>query len=507
MKYSNPVLPGFYPDPSVCRVGDDYYLVNSTFEYFPGVPVSHSKDLVNWKLVGYCISRNSQLKFTTGQQQNRTGIYAPSIRFHEGRYYMITTNVTFGGEQDGTFYVWTEDPTGEWSEPVFLGTEGIDPSLFFDEDGKSYYVGTHEKIYISEVDLKQGKIVGERVDIWGGTGGSYPEGPHIYKKDGWYYLMISEGGTERSHMLTMARSRDVKGPYEECPFNPILTNRSLARPIESAGHADLVQDKEGNWWAICLGTRTFSYPPKHNLGRETMLVPVDWSGEWPILGKYGTLEKEIEVQGIPNIELKTYDDIAEFRDDFIEPKMNLSWNYIYNPNWEAYQTGEGELRLFGYENNLSDPYANTWVGRRQQHHNSKSKVEMEFEPASEEEEAGLTIFMNNCHHYDSAIIMKDGIRKLIFRRRIGSLVKIENEIVIEDSKVVLELESNTNYYTFYYTLSGGKRKLLGKGETQYLTTEVGGSFTGNYVGLYATGNGKKSRAPGIFRHFVYVGER
>ena len=207
MKYQNPVIPGFYPDPSICRVGEDYYLANSTFEFFPGVVISHSRDLVHWRQIGHCISRNSQLKLAEGRMNN-TGIFAPTIRYHEGIFYMVVTNVAEGG---GNFYMWTKDPAGEWSDPVFLNTPGIDPSFFFDDDGKAYYTGTGSpEIYLREIDFEKGELVGETVKLWAGTGGAYPEGPHIYKKNGWYYLLISEGGTERCHMLTMALMSPVR---------------------------------------------------------------------------------------------------------------------------------------------------------------------------------------------------------------------------------------------------------------------------------------------------------
>ena len=502
MTYKNPVIPGFYPDPSICLVGDEFYLVNSSFEFFPGVPVFHSRNLINWEQIGYCISRNSQLKYAKGKQ-SKTGIYAPTIRYHEGIFYVITTNVASGGEDSGNFYVWTQDPYGEWSDPVFLDVPGIDPSLFFDEDGKAYYIGTHESIYICEVDLKQGRITGERKNIWTGTGGSYPEGPHIYKKDGWYYLLISEGGTERCHMITMARSRKIDGGYEACPYNPVLTNRSLGLPIEATGHADLVQDNDGHWWAVCLGIRTFSYPPKHNLGRETMLVPVDWNGDWPVFGNGGIVEEQIEVSHLPAAKTVLYEEPFCFRDDFKSSTLDLSWNFIYNTEDSLWALGDNGLKLYGNEKTLSDADTVAWIGRRQQHHNSKTRVSLSFAGSQEGEEAGLTIFMNNLHHYEAAIMQKDGKRKLVFRRRIGSLWKIEKELVYEKDRVILELNSDKEFYVFSYRGQDGETEEIGRGEVQYLTTEVGGSFTGNYIALYAVGNGLKCNAPAVFTDFEY----
>ncbi len=503
MKYQNPVIPGFYPDPSICRVGEDYYLANSTFEFFPGVVISHSRDLVHWRQIGHCISRNSQLKLAEGHMNN-TGIFAPTIRYHEGIFYMVVTNVAEGG---GNFYMWTKDPAGEWSDPVFLNTPGIDPSFFFDDDGKAYYTGTGSpEIYLREIDFEKGELVGETVKLWAGTGGAYPEGPHIYKKNGWYYLLISEGGTERCHMLTMARSRNLKGPYEPCPDNPVMTNRSLRLALESVGHADLVEDPRGNWWAVCLGTRPFGYPPKHNLGRETMLVPVDWSGDWPVFGDHGRVLEEFETDLLPKSAEIPDDSQNSYHDDFTSEKMDPGWNYIYNPDWSLYERSAKGLCLHGNEKSLKDASVIAWIGRRQQHHVSVTKVTLEFPCAQDGEEAGLTVFMNNRHHYEAAIVCRGGKRKLIFRRQIGSLEKTECELDCGEAQVTLRLESDLDVYRFSCQKKDGSWESLGEGEVQYLTTEVGGHFTGNYIALYSCGNGKQCQAGALFTDFSYEGK-
>ncbi|MBO6248929.1 MAG: glycoside hydrolase family 43 protein, partial [Bacteroidales bacterium] len=212
---NNPIIPGYHPDPSICRVGNDYYIVNSSFQYFPGVPIYHSTDLVNWEQIGNVLDRESQIPLMTADSYG--GIFATTIRYHEGTYYMVTTNVTTGGN----FFVTAKDPRGPWSEPVYLKQGGIDPSFLF-EDGKCYMVSNPNGIVLCEIDPVTGKQLTESKVLWYGTGGRYAEGPHIYKKDGWYYLLISEGGTEMGHGLTVARSRDIWGPYESNPVNPIL---------------------------------------------------------------------------------------------------------------------------------------------------------------------------------------------------------------------------------------------------------------------------------------------
>ena len=234
--YRNPVLPGFYPDPSVCRVGDDYYMVNSTFCYFPAVPVHHSRDLIHWEQIGHCITRPTQTRLQNIGVWN--GIYAPTIRHHDGTFYMVTTNVSDGGN----FYVTTKDPAGEWSDPIYVREGGIDPDLFFDDDGKTYLLSAQGagEIHLAEIDLKTGRLLSRSEIIWRGTGGRCAEGPHMYKKDGWYYLMIAEGGTEYGHSEDRSRHvprirfcRTLRRGVTRTPFRapdtPTSSRRTTAR--------------------------------------------------------------------------------------------------------------------------------------------------------------------------------------------------------------------------------------------------------------------------------------
>jgi len=278
--YTNPVIPGGFPDPSICRVGDYYYTVHSTFEYFPGVPIFHSKDLVHWRQIGYCLTRESQLPLR--KMRPGGGIYAPTLRYHDGLFYMITTNVDGGGN----FYVTAKDPTGPWSEPVWLDKEGIDPSLLFDDNGKIYYtrhVGQADG-YIAQtlLNIGEGKLEGELKKIWGGTGGIWPEGPHLYKINGKYYLMISEGGTSYGHMITIARSDSPWGPFEPNPDNPILTHKDReGNQFRALGHGDLVETPDG-WWIVFLGIRPQGGHYNH-LGREMFLAPLEWNEDGLLL--------------------------------------------------------------------------------------------------------------------------------------------------------------------------------------------------------------------------------
>jgi xylan 1,4-beta-xylosidase len=384
--YNNPILPGFHPDPSICRVGDEYYLVTSTFEYFPGVPVFQSHDLVHWRLIGHCLTRKSQLNLD-GIRSSK-GIYAPTIRHHDGIFYMVTTMV-----DGGNFYVTAKDPAGPWSDPVWLDAEGIDPSLFFDDDGAVYYTrhaGQGDGVIVqSLLDVGTGKLAGEMREIWRGTGGIWPEGPHIYKINGKYYLMIAEGGTAAGHMETVARSGSPWGPFESFPGNPILTHRTReGHPIQYLGHADLVETQDG-WWGVCLGVRPVG-GAYHHIGRETFLSPVVWTGDgWPVFNGKGTLETAMP---LPRLVQKAWPEEPP-RDDFDAAMLGLSWNHVRNPNVRDYSLTErpGHLRLWGSEIGMGDVGSPAFVGRRQTDHFCHAAARLSFDPKSPNEEAGLAL--------------------------------------------------------------------------------------------------------------------
>jgi xylan 1,4-beta-xylosidase len=498
MKFNNPVLPGFYPDPSICRVGQDYYLVTSSFEYFPGVPLFHSRDLIYWRQIGHCLTRPSQLPLKDVPSSG--GIYAPTLRYYQETFYMVTTNVTGGGH----FYVHTRDPLQAWSEPIWLDQGGIDPSFFFDDDGLVYFTSTgDEGITQSRIDLETGRRLTEPRLIWSGTGGQYPEAPHLYKINGVYYLMIAEGGTEYGHMVTLARSDNPWGPFESCPHNPILTHRSYFSPIQATGHGDLIQAHDGRWWMVFLGIRPNGHPPCHHLGRETFLAPVTWGPDgWPVVGKKGRVALKMEAECLPPAPWEP--DPA--RDDFDEPQLRLSWNFLRNPNAADYSLTErpGWLRLVGSALNLEAVGSPTLIGRRQQHFDCQVRTLVDFEPQAEGEEAGLTVRMNEQHHYEIAITRLEGERQVILRRRIGSLVAIVQRAPIESGPVILEIKADRNRYYFSCGLEGQVANLLGTGETRYLSTEVATGFTGVYFALYATGNGRRSTTLAFFDWFDYL---
>jgi len=385
--FQNPILKGFYPDPSVCRVGEDYYLVTSTFTYFPGVPIFHSKDLIHWKQIGNILDRESQIPLSNGGHS--MGIFAPTLRYHNGLFYMITTNVCNGGN----FIVTAEDPKGPWSEPYWLNSDGIDPSLFFDDDGRCYYCGTQDRregskyygdneIFLQELDLTSMKLIGDTYPIWHGAlrGVVWPEGPHIYKKDGWYYLLISEAGTAHEHAVTIARSRNIFEPFVGNKSNPILTHRHLGEsyPIVNVGHPDIVETQNGEWWMVLLASRPYGGYYR-NLGRETFLAPMIWEKGWPIVNPgVGKVEFQTPIPNLP------YDEpeVPEEKEDFNDAQLPMHFIYSRNPIVNNYSLDErpGYLRMYLSPVQLYEEKSPTFVCQRQQAMRFSAETKLDFCP-------------------------------------------------------------------------------------------------------------------------------
>ena len=476
----NPIIPGFHPDPSIVRVNDDYYIVNSSFQYFPGVPIYHSKDLINWELIGNILDRESQIPLKGASSW--LGIYAPTIRYHEGIFYMITTNV----ENTGNFMVTSKDPKGPWSEPIWLKQKGIDPSLYF-EDGKVYMVSNPDGVItLCEINPETGEQLTESKPLWRGCGGRYPEGPHIYKKDGFFYLLISEGGTELAHHLTIARSKDIYGPYEPNPNNPILTNcnnKGQYSQIQGTGHGDFVQAKDGSWWVVFLAYRNYE-GLYHHLGRETYLAPMEWKeGEWPIINKGNSIEPIMKVPNIPTKLPK------EKRNSKIDNK-SPEWVYIQNPIKENYKFEEGKLILTA-SNSLSSNDRPTFYGRRQESPKIELETEINIKTLSEECTAGLTVHQIHDGHFDLSVRKNNNKVEILFIYNIKSLVG-EKPIIVEDliEKVKLRIRSDEKKYFFEYSIDDGKNyKKIDEQDVSLVSTEVVGGFTGVVLGMYASGKG------------------
>jgi alpha-N-arabinofuranosidase len=500
---SNPILPGFYPDPSICRVGDDFYLVTSSFEYFPGVPVFHSRDLVNWRQIGHCLTEQSQLPLDKCPCSG--GIFAPTIRHHAGRFYMITTNVSAKRpDKRRHFFVHAERPAGPWSQPVWLDQCGIDPSLLFDDDGTVYFSSNGPGgIWQSVLDISTGECLSEPRHIWAGAGGRYPEAPHLYKIDGRYYLMIAEGGTEYGHAATIARSQSPWGPWEPCPHNPILSHRDRSNhQVQGTGHADLVQAPDGSWWVVLLGFRT-SGGMYHHIGRETFLAPVSWRDGWPVVNPDGPLAGGVEMEVSTPLPPHPWPP-RPFRDDFDSPVLGPQWNFLRRPpeGWSL-TARRGCLRLTGSALTLEDDDSPAFIGRRQQHLAMRATARLHFEGRQAGDEAGLTVLANSSHHYEIALLAGEGGQDIIIRRRIGDLMAVVARRRHDGGPVVLEISATPESYAFGLVGDDGQSVELAAGRCRYLSSEVAGGFTGAYIGMYATGNGRAASMPADFDWFEY----
>ena len=532
----NPLLPGFHPDPSICRVGDDFYMVTSSFSYYPGVPIYHSRDLANWEQIGHVLDRPEQLPLSPYYISG--GIFAPTIRYHDGLFYMITTNVTW----KGNFIVTAEKPEGPWSEPHWIeGAEGIDPSLFWDDDGKAYYTGTTNTeigminkpmIWLSEIDLEKFELVGERSLLWGGSLSepAWPEGPHLYKIDGYYYLMIAEGGTEHFHSETIARSKELRGPYESYRGNPILTQRHLGMgaQIANTGHADLVQLADGSWYIVFLGSRPYGGYHK-NLGRETFIAPVTWEEGWPVVSP-GTGAIQFTYPG-PDLPEFPVPEVPE-KDDFDGEKLAYCWNFLGTPDADTCKLEDGFLKIrlgekcmgtgmdrpmaFGVP---SDPESFGFIGRRQQHLSFDASARLCFVP-QEKQTAGLSVLQNGFaqiriemgKNADGKTVLR-ALRcyhtldiSLIHRVDTSPYQEeIMKEILWEKDEAVLRILAKEQEYALSALDAEGNETILAVINGGFLGSETSGGFVGAYIGMFASGNGTAYDAYAAFDWFAYKG--
>ncbi len=470
--FATPVVPGFHPDPSVCRVGDDYYLVCSSFEYFPGIPVFHSRDLLHWTQIGNVLDRPEQLRLPTGMPSSG-GIYAPTLRHHDGRFWLIVTNCSEGG---GNLIVTATDPAGPWSDPVWApGVPGIDPDLAWDEDGTCWC--TVAGVAQVRLDPSTGQTYGEPHQLWsGGPGAKAPEAPHLYRVGDHWYLLIAEGGTERGHGISIARSRTPNGPFEPCPANPILTHRGTDHPVQNTGHGDMVQAPDGSWWMVFLGVRPHGGTPGwHVLGRETFLAPVTWEDGWPVVGEI--LSPGDDAFGEP------------FRDDFDLSERHPSWISVRDRPAERCTTKErpGSLTLRARGASLDDPDA-VFIGRRQQHHASRASASID--PA--QGRGGLAVRLDEQHHYE--IEVGGGEVRVI--SRVGSVRAVVAAQPLPEGPVVLGVRmtappephdprTGPDVISLGVEQPDGTFASLATLDGRYLSTEVAGGFTGRVVGMYA----------------------
>ncbi len=505
-EYLNPVLSGFYPDPSIVLVDEDYYIVNSSFSFFPGIPIFRSKDLVNWTQIGHVLDRPSQLNLD-GLGISR-GVFAPSISYHDSLFFVVSTIV----DGIGNFVVTAKDPIGPWSDPVLIPLDGIDPSLFFNDDGKAYLVnnGTpegeplyegHRAIWIQEFDKDSLKLIGPRkIIVYGGVDiikkPIWIEGPHIYKTNGYYYLIAAEGGTSIDHSEVVFRSQDVWGPYLPWVKNPILTQRHLdskrPNPVTCAGHADLVETQNGEWWAVFLGCTPYE-KDYYNTGRQTFLLPVTWINGWPSIL---TCDNHIPYSHIKPTLPNQSEDIMPingnftFRDEFTDTSLALIYNMIRTPHEKWYRMESNKLLIKArnvaiYDTSLQPSF----IGRRQQHNYCSASVVLQFNPQNSGDKAGIVAFQNEKHYYFMGLTLKEEGLSVILEKG-GSFHPVELAgIAIDlekDAALYLKTEVRGKYYNFYYALQPDDWKLLKEDvDGTILSTHVAGGFVGTYFGMYA----------------------
>lgn len=515
-QYRNPILQGFYPDPSVTRVGKDYYLVNSTFAWFPGLPIHHSTDLVHWEQIGNALDRPGMLDF------KRLGlsraVFAPAITHHDGLFYILNTCVDCGGN----FLITAKDPKGPWSDPVWLPeVGGIDASLFFDEDadhgtrawivnndnppGPAEYQG-HRAIWIQEYDPKSQKTVGQRTvlldkgvnpaakPIW-------PEGPHILKKDGWYYLVAAEGGTAEGHSQVVLRSKAVTGPYVPYTDNPILTQRGLPKdrplPITSAGHADLVDTPDGQWWATFLAVRPYG-DDTYNTGRETFLLPVEWKDGWPVILPAGqTIPYVKAAPKLPAPAARLAPTSGPFRvaETFAGPELPKSWMTMRIPTARWWSVKGGILNLEARKDRLGAHEQPSVWARRQQHMNATVQATVRFTPKADGDKAGLAAIQNDDFYWFVGLVRAGGKTLVRVEKRAGDKDPVDGVVVAEKPVSLaggqglnLKITARGGALDFAYgTAPGQWETLKADADGTSLSTKVAGGFVGTMLGVYAHG--------------------
>ncbi len=527
--FTNPILAGFYPDPSICRVGAEYYLVNSTFSYFPGITVFHSRDLVNWELIGHVLDRPEQLNLD--KQGVSRGLFAPTIRYNKGLFYVVCTLVDIGGN----FVATAKHPGGPWSNPVWLPEiNGIDPSLYFDDNGNTYilynsvapnskplYEG-HRTIRMYPFDTKKLRVTGKEILLVnGGVDISkkpvWIEAPHLLKKSGYYYLVAAEGGTAENHSEVVFRSKRVTGPYVPYGKNPILTQRDLDPerrfPITSTGHADFVQTGKGEWWAVFLGCRPYE-DNHYNTGRETFIAPVRWKDGWPEINPD---YREVQYRYPHPIESlvptgRPYSGNFRLKDEFDSASLDRNWVFLRTPHerWYDFTKREGFLTLTLRPETCAGNMNPTFLGQRQQHLSGSASMAIDFSPVGDNEKAGLLVFQNEKHFY---FLCKTKLEfhpaVVLYQSTDTGMVVIASQRLNEDQQhamLFLKADALGDQYAFSYTFSTRHWMLLKNGvDARFLSTKIAGGFVGCMYAMYATSSGSPSGNSAYVDWFEYVG--
>ncbi len=501
--YTNPIIPGFHPDPSICHAHNVYWIAVSSFEYFPAIPIFKSHDLVNWKQVGHALDRNSQIDL--GKTPSSQGIFAPTLRFHEGRFYLACTDV--GGI--GNFILTSDNPEEQWSDPIRIkdgpGFTWFDPSLLFDVDGKVIYTRRQDfHIVQAEIDVANGQLLTPLRRIHSTFTSDDIEGPHLYHIGDWYYLLCAEGGTAWGHAISIGRSRSPWGPFEHCPNNPILTHRHLVNhTIRYTGHGDLIQSPEGSWWLVFLGTRHQQENGSgfHHLGRETFLAPVSWEDDWPVVNCNERIEY---VMRGPLPKSRPFPK-RPVRDAFDAGALDLSWCFrrqIPSEQFITLTSAQG-LQIKGQSGSLDDSAPVSMVCQRLQNPIFRIRTEIHFRPRQSGEEAGLCLFMSEDFHAGLALICVDGQVCLRVSQRASNLQVVLFDAPVTGGKFILGVEGDWDKFTFFHEAPGKGTSITATIDRRLLCTEVATGWVGLMVGLYATGNGRQSTAPAHFTWFEH----
>ncbi len=514
-KITNPIIPGFNPDPSVCRVGDDYYIATSTFEWFPGIPIYHSKDLVNWRLLTHGL-KTTELLDMRGIENSR-GVYAPNLTYADNKFWLVFSIVHDCSDNwlsTPCFLTTADSIEGPWSAPVFVSGHGFDPAIFHDDDGRKYILnmewdGRHNKekfsgIVLQEYDTEKQCPTGPVHKIFKGSELHVTEGPQILKKDGYYYLVTAEGGTEWRHAVTVCRSKDLLGPYELHPQNPILTSKFREElPLQRAGHGFFVETSSNEWYLTHLCSRPIKDPEVHSfepmikcyysiLGRESAIQKVVWRDDgWPELIS-GNSDPQLEV---PAPDLPEHPWPAEpNRDDFDGPELNKHFQTLREPateSWCSLTARPGYLRLIGGDY-LHSRYRQSLVARRIQAFKMSTETCMEFEPDCIQQMAGMVLYYDNENHYFLCVSVNDeGTRTMRMTQIVdGNYAEYGDPVELPaKGKIYIRVHMNVQWYQFVYSLDGENWDTVGWHlNSTVLSDEFGDSvfrFTGSFVGLFA----------------------
>ncbi|MGV8967172.1 MAG: family 43 glycosylhydrolase [Cellulomonas sp.] len=521
---ANPLLPGCYPDPTICRVGADFYLVTSTFEYAPGLPIFHSVDLVSWEQIGHVIDRPGQLDFSGIASSG--GLYAPTLRHHDGVFWLVCTLVDqHDAARGGNFLLTATDPAGPWSDPVWLDVDGIDPSIFFDDDDRAWVHGTRlvpepewhnqTEVWVRELDLTTKKLVGPEHLIWNGAlrNAVWAEGPHLYKVAGTYYLLAAEAGTEFHHAVCVARADSVAGPYVGNKGNPVLTHRHLGSgtDVVGVGHADLVEAVDGSWWAVLLGMRPYG-GYHYNLGRETFLVPVVWEDGWPVFAPgEGRVPAEVDVPFAGPARPGLAPGVAS---GVVRPG-DLRWTSLRRPAAEfASANGDG-WDLTMRPSTLAEAATPAFLGVRQQHRDVDVRMTVRADLAVGED-VGLAVRQSEDDHvrlFVTGSVDADGdadgdpAHRVVAVHRRRGVETLLGELSLAgsaDAPVTLTVQARGQDYALLAGVADGEPRTVAVADGRTLDSVATGGFLGLWIGVFATSNGRPTATIAHVERFEYL---